>query len=179
MYPFIRMFYQLFRHRNDGPLGVGETHVSHHLCLPWDLDLWNELNNGRTLTLYDMGRIPMSGRMGVTGVLRRNRWGMAVAGASVRYRKRVKGFDRITMRSRLICWDARFFYMEQSMWNSRGDCTSHALYRAALTDRNGLVPPERMVEELSPGAISPTMPDWVANWIGAEDTRPWPPMQDG
>lgn len=25
---------------------------------------------------------------------------------------------------------------------------------------------------------SPDAPEWVTNWIAAETTRPWPPMQD-
>ena len=78
------------------------THVSHHYCLPWDIDLWRELNNGRTLTLYDLGRIPLAGRVGLIKVLRRERWGLTMAGASVRYRRRIRVFDRIEMRSRLV-----------------------------------------------------------------------------
>lgn len=58
MYPIIRMLHQILKYRGK-PLTLGETHVSTHYCLPIDLDVWMELNNGRTLTLYDLGRIPM------------------------------------------------------------------------------------------------------------------------
>ena len=34
-----------------------------------------ELNNGRTLTLYDLGRIPMMLRLGVIRTLRAKGWG--------------------------------------------------------------------------------------------------------
>ena len=57
MYPFFRLAWQFFLNRNGPSLTIGDTHISYHYCLPWDLDLWMELNNGRTLTLYDMGRI--------------------------------------------------------------------------------------------------------------------------
>jgi hypothetical protein len=40
---------------------------------------------------------------------------MAVAGNSLRYRRRVRAFHRLEMRSRLLGWDARFLYVEQSM----------------------------------------------------------------
>jgi hypothetical protein len=49
MYPFIRMIKELIVHRNAPPLSFGDIHVSHHMCWPWDLDPWMELNNGRTL----------------------------------------------------------------------------------------------------------------------------------
>ena len=62
MYPFVRMAKEIRKSRRAGPLGLTDTHVSRHICWPWDLDIWMELNNGRTLTLYDLGRLPMSMR---------------------------------------------------------------------------------------------------------------------
>ena len=40
MYPFIRMTKELVTHRNAPRLGLTGTHVSHHICWPWDIDLW-------------------------------------------------------------------------------------------------------------------------------------------
>jgi acyl-CoA thioesterase FadM len=176
MYPFLRLPWQIWRHRNDPPMGPHDEHVSQHICWPWDLDFWFELNNGRTLTIYDLGRVPMANRMGLTRVLARERWGMTVAGSTVRYRRRVRAFDRITMRSRGIGWDSRFIYVEQSMW-VRGECTSHALLRMAVTGRNGIVPPDEVMRAMGAESASPPLPDWVAGWIMADAARPWPPMQ--
>ncbi len=179
MYPFARLPWQFLRHRNDPPLSFTGTHVSHHICWPWDLDFWMELNNGRTLTLYDLGRLPLARRLGLLDVLKRHRWGMTIAGSSLRYRRRVRAFDRIEMRSRMICWDDKFFYSEQSMWKTPGDCTSHALFRSAITDAKGIVKPPQVFEAMGqPGAVSPPMPDWVAAWCAADAQRPWPPMAD-
>jgi acyl-CoA thioesterase FadM len=180
MYPFIRLPWQFFRHRHDGPLTLTQTHVSQHICWPWDLDIWMELNNGRTLTLYDLGRLPMARRNGLLDALKQNRWGMTVAGSSIRYRRRVRAFDRIEMRSRGICWDSKFFYSEQSMWTSGGECASHALIRTAVTGAQGIVPPDRVMATLGQaGAVAPAMPGWVVGWVEADAKRPWPPMQDG
>lgn len=175
MYPFLRLGYQFFAHRNAAPLTPTDTHVSHHICWPWDLDLWNELNNGRTLTLYDMGRLPLAGRAGLIGTLKRNRWGLTMAGASVRYRRRVRALDRIEMRSRAVCWDDKFLYLEQSMW-VRGEATSHVLYRSAVTGPGGIVPPTEVMATMDPNFATPEMPDWIAAWTQAEALRPWPPL---
>ncbi|MEQ9675416.1 MAG: acyl-CoA thioesterase, partial [Roseovarius indicus] len=131
MYPFIRMFWQIWKYRKAPRLTIFDTHVSHHMCLPWDIDIWMELNNGRTLTLYDLGRIPMAYRVGLVDVLKRKRWGLTMAGASVRYRRRVRTFQTVEMHSRGAYWDDKFFYIEQSMWNKAGECTSHIVYRSA------------------------------------------------
>ena len=174
MYPFLRLATELFLYRKAPPLKVGQAHLSHHTCMPWDLDPWAELNNGRTLTLYDLGRVPFGARVGMHGVLRREGWGMTVAGATVRYRRRVRAFDRIEMCTRCIGWDSRFLYIEQSMWR-HGECTSHVLIRSAVTSAEGIVAPVRMIEALGGDPVSPALPGWVAAWIEADAQRPWPP----
>lgn len=178
MYPFVRMFKNLLVHRNDPKLPLTGTHVSHHICWPWDIDLWLELNNGRTLTLYDLGRIPLAQRVGLITVLRRRRWGLTVAGSSVRYRRRIRTFERFEMRSRAVCVDDKFMYLEQSMWKQNGECANHAMYRTAVTDRNGIVPPSEVMQELGSTEPMPEMPSHFQAWVDSENARPWPPMQD-
>jgi len=175
MYPFLRLAKESLKARRAPRLGLFGTHVGRHLCWPWDLDMWLEMNNGRILTLFDLGRIALARRTGLVAAMRREGWGMAVAGASVRYRRRVRAFDRLEMRTRMLGWDARFFYVEQSMWRGK-DCTAHLLVRAALTDAGGLVATDRAAAALDLAPESPPLPDWVTAWIAAEAERPWPPM---
>ncbi len=179
MYPVFRLLKEFLVFRSAPPLGLTETHVSHHICWPWDIDLFLELNNGRTLTLYDLGRIPLAKRAGLVAALRQNQWGLTVAGSSVRYRRRVRAFDRITMHSRAVCWDDRFIYIEQSMW-VRGQATSDALFRTAITGKDGIVPPKTVLAAMGVSPeISPEIPDWIKAWTDAESLRPWPPHQGG
>jgi len=177
MFPFVRLAKELFIHRNSPELPVLGTHVSYHRCWPQDIDIFIEMNNGRILTVLDLGRTVLARRVGLLRALKEKRWGLTMAGVSVRYRKRIRVFDKIDMRSRALCADARFMYVEQSMW-VRGTCTGHALYRTAVTDANGIVPISKLRVELNPDTPLPPIPEWVAAWITAEDLRPWPPMQD-
>ena len=142
MYPLLRFAKEMLKYRRAPRIGLLEAHVSTHRCWPWDLDPWIELNNGRTLTLYDLGRIPMAVRTGIVDILRQNQWGFTVAGNSVRYRRRIKAFQRFTMVSRSMGWDDRFIYMEQSMWRGGEGC-NHMLLRVAITSAQGIVPPPR------------------------------------
>lgn len=176
MYPFFRLAKVVIQYRRAPRLPLLGTHVSHHLCWPWDIDPWMELNNGRTLTLFDMGRIPLAMRTGISALLRKKGWGMAVAGATIRYRRRVRVFDRLEMRSRCLGWDDRFIYMEQSLWR-HGECTTHFLLRGAVTaGPSGIVPPAALLAELGQDAESPDLPGWVRSWIETERQRPWPPV---
>ena len=166
---------EMLIHRHK-PLGLFDTHVAELVCWPWDLDPWMELNNGRTLTLYDLGRLPLSLRLGIVPALKANGWGMTAAGTHVRYRRRVRAFQRVTLHSRLIGWDARFLYIEQAMWRG-GEALNHILVRQAATEgARGILPPERLLAAMGhPGLASPPLPDWVAAWAAAEALRPWPP----
>ncbi|MFA7432384.1 MAG: thioesterase family protein [Gemmobacter sp.] len=174
MYPIFRFAAELLRVRRMPPCGLLDAHVSHHICLPFDIDPWRELNNGRTLTLYDLGRVPFALRCGLAAALRKSGWGMTVAGVSVRYRRRIRAFDRFTTVTRCLGWDARFIYLEQSMWR-RGECTNQMLLRSAITDGKGIVAPARLLEAMDHPTESPALPGWAAAWIAAETGRPWPP----
>lgn len=174
MYPYVRLAKETLKSRKAPPLGIFGTHLSQHVCWPWDIDPWMELNNGRALTLYDLGRIPLAGRTGLTQAARDMGWGLTVAGVSVRYRRRVQMFQRFDMRSRLIGWDARFLYIEQSMWRA-GECTNQMLLRMAVITKGGMIAPARVAAALGHADASPALPQWVQAWIGADATRPWPP----
>lgn len=178
MYPFVRMIWQLFKHRKDSPLPVTGTHVSRHMCLPWDIDLWMELNNGRTLTLFDLGRFPLAQRVGLIGALKRRKWGLTVAGSTVRYRRRIRAFETIEMRSRAVWWDDKFIYIEQSMWKASGECANHILLRTAVTGKDGIVPPAEVMTEVGQDLATPDAPGWLQAWVAADAQRPWPPMQE-
>ncbi|PRY92827.1 acyl-CoA thioesterase FadM [Hasllibacter halocynthiae] len=175
MYPVIRMAKELWKFRSAPPLALGEAHVSHHVCWPQDIDVWMELNNGRTLTLYDLGRVVLFQRMGFPRVMRERRWAGTILGGSTRYRKRVRMGDRIEMRSRIVGWDARFSYAEQSM-RVKGVTTSHALLRMGVTSKEGLVPSVEVEQALGLGP-SPALPEWISAWAEADGARPWPPME--
>jgi len=179
MYPFLRLFWQGLRLRSPAPLALTATHESRHVCWPIDLDPWRELNNGRALTLYDLGRVAVLRRTGMDRALAARGWGIAVAGASVRYRRRVKLMNRVRVTTRIVCWDARFLYFEQAMWLPNGDCASHILLRLAVTGEGGIVAPADVLAEMGHAAGSPAVPGWIAGWIAAESARPWPPMREG
>lgn len=176
MYPYLRLWHQFRTQRHAPPLGLLEPHISRHRIWPLDLDPWGELNNGRTLTLFDLGRVPMLARIGFVAAARAKGWRLTVAGNTLRYRRRVTLFQVLTQRSRVLGWDARFFYLQQSFY-SGAECTASMLCRVAVASGAGLVDPGEMALALGADPRSPALPDWVQAWIAADATRPWPPQE--
>lgn len=177
MYPIIRVIKELLRARKMERLTALEAHTSYHRCWPQDIDNYLEMNNGRILSILDIGRTGLAQRVGLIKALTQNKWGLTIAGSSLRYRKRIRPFVKFKMVSRCLGWDKRFFYIEQTIWIGE-DCAVQALYRSALTDKNGIVPPETVFAAVGYEGVSPPLPAWAQAWVDADNTRPWPPQID-
>jgi len=136
-----------------------------------------EMNNGRILTILDLGRTVLAKRVGLLRTLKENNWGLTMAGASVRYRRRIRPFVKFRAVSRCIGWDDKFFYLDQSIWIG-DNCAAQVLYRSAVTDKDGIVKPDRVFAAAGYDEDRPVLPQWAQNWADAESTRIWPPEVD-
>ncbi|PHQ86836.1 MAG: thioeseterase [Thalassobium sp.] len=178
MYPFVRLAHSLLKARRMPAMSPLDPHVSRHRCWPQDCDIFMEMNNGRILTLYELGRFQAAVRMGLWALLKERKWGLTVAGTSIRYRRRLLPFEKFETRTRIATWDDRFVYIEQGMFKQNGECASHVLFRTAVVEKNRAVPTDQLIAALGITDPRPVPAAWVQNWIAAEATRPWPPMQD-
>ena len=176
MYPIVRLTKDMWLARNLPALPATGAHVSYHRCWPQDIDVFMEMNNGRILTILDLGRTVLARRVGLLTALKENGWGMTMAGASIRYRKRIRPFVKFKLVSHLVGWDDKFFYLEHTIWID-GDCAVQALFRSAITDKDGIVRPRRLFDHVGYEGERPVLPAWVQAWIDADKTRPWPPEQ--
>ena len=174
MYPYIRLTKELIRQKFLKKISLSEIHTYYTICWPIDLDPWWELNNGRTLTLYDLGRISYLLRSGLKNKIVKQGWRFTVAGSSIRYRKRVTIFNLLKVNTRFLGWDERFIYFQQTMWK-KNDPASSILIRSAITDKNGIVNSDRFIKIIGAEARNIDLPDWADNWSNAEAKRIWPP----
>ena len=174
MYPIIRLASEMLRARRLPPIPAGDTHVTRVRVRPWDIDVFMDLNNGRLLTLFDIGRFGLFTRLGILKELKAHCWYGTVAGTCIRYRRRITMFQSLELRTRPAGWDDRFVYFEQAFWRD-GECCAHAAIRTAITAGRGIVPPAEMIATLGDDPTSPVLPDWIEAWSTAEALRPWPP----
>jgi acyl-CoA thioesterase FadM len=178
MYPYIRFARVVLGSRFGPRLVFSSESVLSLRIWPGDIDLFPEVNNGRHLTLMDLGRFDLALRSGFVGVLHRQRWGLTVGGASVRFRRRVPPFSKVRLRTQIVGHDERWFYFHQRIERDGATCSA-ALVRAGVTSGGRLVPVPAVLQAADLTDWRPELPAWVRAWIEADDTRPWPPDSAG
>lgn len=130
---------------------------------PNDIDLNLHLNNARYLNLMDYGRTHLLARTRILSHILRARWRPLVGAVWITYRRSLPLFSNFTLGSRLVCWDERWFYVEQafSIQESR---VAVGWVKGILRDARGNVERQRVIDHVAPGLVSPPMPESIAAW---------------
>ena len=131
---------------------------------PGDLDMNLHMNNGRYLTLMDLGRLDHFVRTGGAALARRRKWFALVGASTIRYRRSLQPFERFRLRTRLVGWDEKWFYMEQRFETMDGTVAAVGLVKALLRGGRGNVPTAEVMRGLGVGTVSPPLPEHVARW---------------
>jgi acyl-CoA thioesterase FadM len=113
-----------------------DTHAITLRVLPNDLDTNIHMNNGRYLTLMDIGRVDALIRTGMFQHIIREKWMPVIAGVSMIYRRSLAPFERYRLETRVLGWDERWFYMEQTFLNAKGELAARGFVKAAFL-KNG------------------------------------------
>jgi acyl-CoA thioesterase FadM len=145
------------------PLGVLDEDTLRMHVWPNDIDLNLHLNNARYLNLMDYGRTHLLARTRLLEHIIRSRWQPLVGAVWITYRRSLPVFSSFQLSARLVCWDERWFYIEQTFTGSKG-LAAVGWVKGALRDAAGNVEPQRAIENVAPGAVSPPMPDAIAAW---------------
>ena len=149
-------------------LGLLDESVVRLTVLPTDLDVNGHMNNGRYLTIADLGRVDLFLRIGLVSAMRRHRWGGVVASVTVRFRRALDPFARYELRSRLLCWDERWVFMEQR-FTRRGELCAHGVVKIQFSGRGGRIRPQEMMDAAAPGTEPPPVPQAVRDWMDSEE----------
>ena len=89
MYPYLLTLRTIYQARRRPKLNFDDTGIVHLRAGLLDIDHYGEVNNGRQLTLMDLGRYDLGVRGGLMELISKKKWGFAVGGSSIRYRRRI------------------------------------------------------------------------------------------
>lgn len=136
-------------------------------CWPTDMDLNFHMNNGRYLSIMDLGRVDLMLRSGVLKtIIFQNKWMPVIAAGTVRYRKAIDPFERFELETRVVGWDERFVYLEQRFFGASGRVKAIGLVQAAMTSKQGRVPTSELIAACGLAADSQQAPpEYITDWL--------------
>ena len=152
------------------------TSVLHFRAWPTDLDLSLHVNNGRYLSLMDLGRLDLMVGAGLWRAILQHRWTPIASNVLIRFRREIRPFQRFRLETRLVTWDTSMVVMEQVFvlegGPRNGQVAARALFKGGIYDRRArtFVPIARLMQEIGAAAEAPTPTPEVAAFLAADDT---------
>jgi acyl-CoA thioesterase FadM len=164
----LRLIRVLFVALRRPPLDLLGESVVRFRVWPGDLDFNLHMNNGRYLTLMDLGRVDLMARHGTLKQVHKNRWQPVVAAQTILYRRALKPFQRYSLHNRVVCWDDKFIYLKQRF--QTGDkLAASAIVKAAVRRGGRTLRPRELLKAIGQERRSPPMPPAIKAWALAEE----------
>jgi acyl-CoA thioesterase FadM len=152
------------RRRRQGrlaPTAVGRIRLT---TLPTDIDVLRHMNNGRYLSLFDLGRWDLMVRTDLADIMKARGWYPVVGSETVTFRKSLRLWQRFELQSRWVGHDDRALYLEHRAV-VRGEIYASAIIRGRILRRaGGTVPMDELLEALGLEDALPEMPEWTHEW---------------
>ncbi|MDU0345087.1 acyl-CoA thioesterase [Microbacterium sp. KSW2-29] len=152
------------RLRREGPIDPNTVARLGIRVLPTDIDLLRHLNNGRYLSLFDLGRWDLLTRTGLLAAMTRQGWYAVVAAETITFRRSLELGQRFELETRLIGHDDRAVYLEHRAL-VKGEIYARAMIRARILRRTGgTVPHDELFAAVGRPEGLPDIESWVHDW---------------
>ncbi|MHB0970813.1 MAG: thioesterase family protein [Thermoanaerobaculia bacterium] len=138
---------------------------------PNDLDVNFHLNNGRYLSIMDLGRFDMIIRMGIAKLMIRRRWYPLVGSASMRFVRSLDPFVRYELQTRLAAWDDKWWYIEQRFVVGER-LMAYGMIKGLFRGPGGNVRPAEVLTAAGLSPVSPEIPEWFTRSLEMEEVQP-------
>ena len=145
------------------PMGVLDEDRLRLRVLPNDIDINLHMNNARYLNIMDYARTHLLARTRLLEHIIQSRWQPLVGAVWITYRRSLPLFSAFSIASRMVCWDEKWFYLEQT-FTGRDGLAAMGWVKGVLRNSQGTVDPQKVIEGVAPGLLSPPMPDTIATW---------------
>ena len=151
---YLRLLIIIFTGRWRSAMQALDTSVITLRVLPNDLDLNRHMNNGRFLTIMDLGRMDLLKRTGIFDLLIKNRWMPIVGTATIDFQRPLKLWQKYELHTRILGWDEKWIYLEQTFYSNEKIIAIGEI-KGLLRGKDGNIPPQDIIDTASPGISSP------------------------
>ncbi|WP_198295508.1 MULTISPECIES: thioesterase family protein [unclassified Diaminobutyricimonas] len=144
-----------------GPFDVVSTPFR---VLPTDLDIYRHMNNGRYLSIADIGRFDLLRRNGLYATMTRLGWYPVVASSTISYRRSLMPWQRFVVESRFLGYDERAVYLEQR-FVVKGEVYARMYIRGRFLKRTGgHVSMDDLIATIGVAPHEVEVPEWLLQW---------------
>ncbi|MGK0367142.1 MAG: acyl-CoA thioesterase FadM [Thermoproteota archaeon] len=140
------------------------------IVLPNDLDLFRHVNNGRFLTLMDLGRFHLLLRSGALKKIATHNFKPTILNAFLNYKKELRLFDVFTLRSKIVYWDDKNFYVKQ-VFERKNKIVAEGLVKGIIIKGMRKVKPSEFLALLDLKVTRPDKPSYIDHFIDMGDTK--------
>jgi acyl-CoA thioesterase FadM len=155
--------------------GVLDPSIIRLRVLPNDLDFNMHMNNGRYLTMMDLGRFDLILRNGLMKLMLKKKSVPILGAAKIRYRLPLMPFQPYDLETRVVAWDEKWVFMEQRFivvsGPKKGAVAAIAVVKGSFYDkqRKAMTPTAEILEALGWQGAAPARPHHIEKWQEAED----------
>lgn len=147
-------------------IGIFDSSRIRFHCWPNDLDVNMHMNNGRYLTLMDLGRTHFMSELKILWQLPKKKWFPVVGAVDIQFMKAIDPFQPFEIVTRLLTWDEKWFYVEQR-FERNGKVYAKAELRALFLGKEGRIDPVEVVRLAASEIPVPPSHEITGRW----DTR--------
>jgi acyl-CoA thioesterase FadM len=144
-------------------LTMMDTSVLTGRVWPTDLDNNLHMNNGRYLTLMDLGRFDLVVRAGFLPSILKNHWFPVLGASRISYFRPLKPFHTYALKTRLVAWDEKWLYLCQE-FESGGKLSARAYVQGLFLAPEGKVPTADLFRVIDFQETAPPFHEDLAEW---------------
>jgi acyl-CoA thioesterase FadM len=164
---FIRIIiHALFRSK----IGVFEDSIVTFRVFPHDLDYNLHMTNSRYHSMTDLARVDRLIRSDMNKFLSQNQYGTVLGSSYIRFRRSLPLFQKVTIRTRFLGYDEKWFYIEH-YFESKGALVASSIVKAIFTKNGKSIPVVELLKEFAPDADFSkytNLPQYVHDWVHME-----------
>ena len=163
----IRFFITILRSFLSKPQGLLEDFKLHFWAIPFiDTDI-SRLFTQTYAAYMGLCRWQFVFQSEFRKVALKKAWVPVTTSETIVYKRSIKAFSRVQVTTRLVCWDEKRFYLEQT-FSVKGDLYSKTLLEGLIRGPKGHLNPPEVFKELGVQQSSPETPEYVKQWVLAK-----------
>ena len=162
---WLRLIWAYLSWRRRGPLELFSVGTRSFRVWPSDLDTFAHMNNGKFLTLLDLGRLDLFLRNRFWQKMKAKHWYPVVVAETITFRKSLVLGQKFEMETRVIGWDVISYFIEQRFVVA-GEIYAKAIVRGRFLSKSGKVlkPHDVMLAVTGSDEPSPKLEKWILDW---------------